>query len=95
MTTPVTVSMNDAGPETIVQVHEIGFEDTTLTVDIYTRNPSNARQTLEDLRAAIDALLKEWKTAKIYGPATDATGQPYFLHSGGKWPLHILRSPAD
>lgn len=89
MEDPMTVFMNDVVLETAVYVHEIANEDTTLTVDIYTRNPHNARQALMDLRVAIDELLEEWDTGK-YSKVRMAC----FYHSGGKWPLHILRPSA-
>jgi len=77
------------GLETAVHVHEIANEDTTLTVDIYTRNPHNARQALIDLRVAINELLEEWNTGKY-----NKIRKPCFYHSGGKWPLHIPRPSA-
>lgn len=89
----------EEGLETKVWVHEIANTDTKITVDVYTRNPRNARQALEDLREAIDDLLYEWKTGKYFQlPAivTDGSEQPEptFLHYRRQRDLHIIRPPA-
>ncbi|MEK1891268.1 MAG: hypothetical protein AAAB35_27625 [Phyllobacterium sp.] len=81
--------MKDKRLETAVYVCEIATEDTTLVVDIYTRDPHNAHQTLLDLKAAIDALLEEWNP----GDYTQ-TKEPHVYHSGVMWPLHISRPAA-
>jgi hypothetical protein len=41
MAQPLAIFTNDADLETMVHVHEIAKDDTTLTIDIYTRNPCN------------------------------------------------------
>lgn len=86
MVDPIDTFMKQTGLETAVYVREIATEDTTLTVDIYTRDPHNALQTLTDLREAIDGLLKEWSAGKY-----NRTQKPCIYHAGGKWPLHLVR----
>jgi hypothetical protein len=83
------VFMKDNRLETVVYVCEIATDATALTVDIYTRDPHNAHQTLLDLRAAIDALLEEWNTGKY-----TQIKAPHVYHSGVMWPLHISRPAA-
>ena len=89
MVDPIDTFLKHTGLETAVYVREIAPEDTTLMVDIYTRDPHNALQTLIDLKAAIDGLLEEWNTGKY-----NKIQKPCVYHAGGKWPLHILRPPA-
>jgi hypothetical protein len=59
MAQPAAIFTNDADLETMVHVHEIAKDGTILTIDIYARNPCNARQALADPRAAIDDLPEE------------------------------------
>jgi hypothetical protein len=99
MTNPVAAFMKEEGLETLIYVHEIAKNDTSLTVDIHTWNPSNARQALEDLRDAVDELLQEWTTGKHFKlpPATDHDTKPRPAHYAVKWTLKrkCLDDPAE
>jgi hypothetical protein len=86
--------IEDRHAETVFLIQEISNTDTDFMFDVYTRNQRNARQALLDLREAIDTLLMEWNRHSKLPPASADSEKVDYAHSGVRWPLKIIRTPA-
>ncbi|NTS33889.1 hypothetical protein HQ945_21755 [Phyllobacterium sp. BT25] len=73
-----TKTSQSEGLETLFYVPAIAKGDTALTLHVSTWNQSNARLELEELRNAIDRLLRDWNlgTYAKYPPATADDSKP-------------------